>query len=102
MIESNHNYYINQNREQRQTIDEQEETIKLLKKSEYETKQSIYNELIEIKKIGQSNDIHKNIKMLEIVEKLINDLYYDIQEQIEEDLEIEYKKELSSDCESIR
>lgn len=49
MIE-NENYLKNQNREQRETINEQEEKIKALQKENYEVKQSIYKELIEIRR----------------------------------------------------
>lgn len=87
-------YYRKQNQEQRQTIDEKEETIKLLQKSDYEAKQSFYEKLIEVRNIGKSNDMHKNIKILDIVEELINDLYFDIQEELNQALEKEYKKEL--------
>ena len=88
-------YLRNQNREQREIIRQQEEKIKVLQKENYEVKQSIYKELIEVKKYGESNDMYKNIKMLDIVEKLIDDLYFDIQEKLEQDLEIQYKKELA-------
>lgn len=94
------NYYKRQNEEQRQVIDEKDETIKALKREVYEAKQSIYNELIKIRNIGQSNNIHKNIEMLDIAEKLIDDLYFDIQEELEQDLGTEYKKELISDYHS--
>ncbi len=93
-------YYKNQSREQRQVIDEQSEIIKALKREEYEVKQSIFRELVEVIKIGQSNDIYKNMKMLSKLEVLKNDLYFDIQEYLEEQLEIEHKKELISDRKS--
>lgn len=91
----NENYYKNQNREQRELIDQQEEKIKSLYMENYEVKQSIYNELIAVRNIGKSNDMYKNIKMLDIIEKLIDDLYFDIQEELNEELEKEYKKELA-------
>lgn len=91
----NENYYKNQNREQREVIEQQEENIKALHKENYEVKQSIYNELIAVRNIGKSNDMYKNIKMLDIIEKLIDDLYFDIQEELNEELEKEYKKELA-------
>ena len=87
-------YYKDQNREQRQTINENEETIKLIKRADYEVKQSIYEQLIKIRKIGQSNDIYKNMKMSKILNNLIDDLYHDIQEELEEQLNEENKKEL--------
>lgn len=87
-------YYKNQSREQRQVIDEQSEIIKALKREEYEVKQSIFRELAEIVKIGQSNDIYKNMKMLDKLEVLKNDLYFDIQEELTEQLKEDYKKEL--------
>lgn len=88
------NYYKKQNEEQREVINEKEETIKALRKENYEVKQSIYKQLIKIRDKGKSNDIYKNIKMLDIVEQLINDLYFDIQEELEQELEKQYKKEL--------
>lgn len=88
------NYYKKQNEEQREVINEKEETVKALRKENYEVKQSIYKQLIKIRDKGKSNDIYKNIKMLDIVEQLINDLYFDIQEELEQELEKEYKKEL--------
>lgn len=93
-------YYKNQSREQRQVIEEQSEIIKSLKREEYEVKQSVYEKITEVIKIGQSNDIHKNMKMLKILEELKDDLYFDLQEYLEEQLEIEYKKELISDSQS--
>lgn len=87
-------YLRQQNREQRETIKQQEKTIESLQKENYEVKQSIYEKLIEVRNIGKSNDMYKNIKMLDIVEKLINELYFDIQEELNEELEKEYKKEL--------
>lgn len=91
----NENYYENQNREQREIIEQQEEQIKALHKENYEVKQSIYNELTTVRNIGKSNDMYKNIKMLDIIGKLIDDLYFDIQEELNEELEKEYKKELA-------
>lgn len=77
----NENYFKNQNREQRRIIDQQEEIIKALKKENYGAKQRIYKQLLKIRNIGKSNDICKNIKMLDIVEELIDDIYFDIQEE---------------------
>lgn len=96
----NQDYLRNQNREQRETIRQQEETIEALQKENYEVKQSIYEKLIDIKNIAESNDMYKNIKILDRVEKLIDDLYFDIQEELTEQLEKEYKKELISDGQS--
>ena len=85
MIE-NENYYKNQNREQREILLQQEEQIKALKKENYEIKQSIYDKLILVRNIGKSNNMYKNIKMLDIVEELIEDLYFDIQEELSEEM----------------
>ena len=90
----NENYYKNQNREQRELIDQQEGKIKALHMENYEVKQSIYNQLIIARNIGKSNYMYKNIKMIDIIENLIDDLYFDIQEELNEELEKEYKKEL--------
>lgn len=87
-------YYKEQSREQRELLDQKEETIKALQKEKYEVKQSIYEKLIDIRNIGKSNDMYKNIKILDRVEKLIDDLYFDIQEELNQELEEEYKKEL--------
>lgn len=76
-------------------LTQQDKKIKALQKENYEVKQSIYKELIEVRNIGKSNDIHKNIKMLDIINDLVDDLYHDIQEYLEQELEIEYKKELA-------
>ncbi len=94
MIE-NENYYKNQNREQREILLQQEEQIKALKKENYEVKQSIYNKLISVRNIGQSNNMYKNIKMLDIVEKLIEDLYFDIQEELSEEMNKEKELDVS-------
>ena len=88
-------YLRQQNREQRQELEDKDKIIKALKKEEYEVKQSIYNELVKVRNIGHSNNVLKNIKMLDIIEKLIDDLYFDIQEELNEELEKEYKKELA-------
>lgn len=93
-------FYGNQNREQRQLLDEKDEIIKALKREEYEVKQSIFRELAEVTKIGKSNDMFKNMKMLAKLEVLKNNLYLDIQEYLEEQIELEYKKELISDRKS--
>jgi len=94
------NYYKRQNEEQRQLLDEKDEIIKALKREEYEVKQSIFRELAEIRKIGQSNSINKNIKMLDKLEILIDDLYFDIKEYLTEQSIEDYKKELISDYQS--
>ncbi len=94
MIE-NENYYKNQNREQREILLQQEEQIKALKKENYEVKQSIYNKLILVRNIGQSNNMYKNIKMLDIVEKLIEDLYFDIQEELSKEMNEEKELDVS-------
>ena len=93
-------FYRNQNREQRQLLDEKDEIIKALKREEYKVKQSIFKELSEVTKIGKSNDMFKNMKMLKIINKLKDDLYFDIQEYLTEDLKEDYKKELISDRKS--
>ncbi len=94
MIE-NENYYKNQNREQREILLQQEERIKALKKENYEIKQSIYDKLILVRNIGKSNNMYKNIKMLDIVEELIEDLYFDIQEELSEEMKKEKELDVS-------
>ena len=91
----NENYYKSQNREQRETLLQQEEQIKALKKENYEIKQSIYDKLIVVRNIGKSNNMYKNIKMLDIVEKLIEDLYFDVQEDLSENMEKEKELDVS-------
>lgn len=88
------NYYKDQNRIQRQEIEDLEKTIERKEKEIYEVKQSIFIELSEVIKIGQSNDMFKNMKMLKIINKLNDELYFDIQEHLTEDLKEDYKKEL--------
>ena len=94
MIE-NENYYKNQNREQREILLQQEERIKALKKENYEIKQSVYDKLILVRNIGKSNNMYKNIKMLDIVEELIEDLYFDIQEELSEEMKKEKELDVS-------
>lgn len=94
MIE-NENYYKNQNREQREILLQQEEQIKALKKENYEIKQSIYDKLILVRNIGKSNNMYKNIKILDIVEELIEDLYFDIQEELSEEMKKEKELDVS-------
>lgn len=89
------NYYKRQNEEQRQVLEDLEKTIERKEKEIYEVKQSIFKELSEVIKIGQSNDMFKNMKMLKILNKLTDDLYFDVQEYLEEQLEIEHKKRTS-------
>ena len=93
-------YYKRQNEEQRQIIEDLEKTVKSKDKELYEVKQSIYEKIIEVRNIGKSNDIYKNMKMLKIINELADDLYFDIQEYLEEQIEIEHKKELISDWQS--
>ena len=88
------NYYKDQNRIQRQEIEDLEKTIERKEKEIYEVKQSTFIELSEVIKIGQSNDMFKNMKMLKIINKLNDELYFDIQEHLTEDLKEDYKKEL--------
>ena len=88
------NYYKRQNEEQREVIKDLEKTLESKEKEIYEVKQSIFRELSQIVKIGQSNDIYKNMKMLDKLEVLKNDLYFDIQEELTEQLKEDYKKEL--------
>lgn len=88
------NYYKDQNRIQRQEIEDLEKTIERKDKELYEVKQNIFKELSEVIKIGQSNDMFKNMKMLKIINKLNDELYFDIQEHLTEDLKEDYKKEL--------
>lgn len=67
------------NREQRETITEQEETIKLLSQQLLETKISLYNRLVKISRIGHSDDMYKNIKMTDLLDKTIEELYKDLE-----------------------
>lgn len=88
------NFYKDQNRIQRQEIEDLEKTIERKEKEIYEVKQSIFIELSEVIKIGKSNDMFKNMKMLKILNKLNDELYFDIQEYLTEELKEDYKKEL--------
>ena len=71
-------YLREQNRQQRQDIKELEETIKALKEQYLEETSSLYNRFIEISNIGHSNDMHKNIRMLEIADRTVSELDKDI------------------------
>ena len=94
------NFYKDQNRIQRQEIEDLEKTIERKDKEIYEVKQNIFKELSEVTKIGQSNDMFKNMKMLKIINKLKDDLYFDVQEYLTEEVKEDYKKELISDYQS--
>lgn len=87
-------YYKRQNEEQRQVIKNLEKTVELKDKEIYEVKQSIYKKIIEVRDVGESNDIYKNMKMLKVINELADDLYFDIQEYLTQQLEEDYKKEL--------
>lgn len=71
-------YLREQNRQQREVITQLEETIKALKKQYSETITSLRNEFAEISQIGHSDDMHKNIKMLEIADRTVDELDEDI------------------------
>lgn len=58
------------------------ETIKILKKQNLETIVSLYNEFVKISNIGHSNDINKNIKIIDIADKVIKDMWEDLESDI--------------------
>lgn len=62
--------------------EELKETIKILKKQNLETRVSLYNEFVKISNIGHSNDINKNIKIIDIVDKVIKDMWQDLENDI--------------------
>lgn len=72
------NYYKETAEEQRETMRELEETIKALKKQDLETRTSIYNRLIDVSNIGHSNDINKNIKITDLIDEIIAEMFEDL------------------------
>lgn len=66
------------NREQRQVIDDLEETIKALKRQDLETRVSLYNKLVKLSKIGHSNNMRKNIEMTDIIDETIKEMWEDL------------------------
>lgn len=71
-------YLREQNRQQRQDIEKLEETIKALKQQHLEAITSLHNRFVEISNIGHSDDMHKNIRILEIADKTAAELDKDI------------------------
>ena len=57
---------------------ELEETIKALKQQHSEAITSLYNRFVKISNIGHSDDMHKNIRILEIADKTTAELDKDI------------------------
>lgn len=71
-------YLREQNRQQRQDIEKLEETIKVLKQQYLDAITSLRNRFVEISNIGHSDDMHKNIRMLEIADRIKDELDKDI------------------------
>lgn len=72
-------HYLEQtNREQRQIINDLEETIRALKRQDLETRVSLYNRLVRLSMIGHSNNVRKNIEMTDIVDKTIAEMWEDL------------------------
>lgn len=69
-------------REQRDTINALEIVIKNLKKQHSEAILSLYYRFIKISNIGHSNDTYKNMKMTDIADKTIKELYEDVKEDL--------------------
>lgn len=57
---------------------ELQKTIQALKEQHLETIISLRNEFAEISNIGHSDDMHKNIRMLEIADRTVSELDKDI------------------------
>lgn len=66
------------NTEQRQVLDEKEETIRALKQQDLETRLSFYEILQRLSNIGHSNDNYKNIHMTDIIDKTIEEMWEDL------------------------
>ncbi len=80
------------NREQRQTIDDLKETIRLLKQQDLQTRLSLYNKFAEISNLGHSNDLRKNIKMTDIADKVTKEMWEDLRIELYADNDEEGKK----------
>lgn len=65
-------------KKQKQTISDRDETIKLLKKQDLETRISYYELLIRLSNIGHSDDLNKNIKMTDLIDNTIKEIWEDL------------------------
>lgn len=72
------------NREQRDIIDEKNDTINSMNRQFLNIRIDIHNKISDIINIGHSNDINKTIKILDIAEKLQQDLYDDIKIELDD------------------
>lgn len=75
-------YDLKRTNKQKQTIDDLEETIRVLKQQNLETRTSLFNEFVKISNIGHSNDINKNIKITDIADKVTKELWEDLKNEI--------------------
>lgn len=69
-------------RQLEQTNRQQREIIENLEKMNLETKMSSYEIFIQLSKIGHSEDTMKNIKMMDIVDETIKELFEELKEDI--------------------
>ena len=72
------------NREQRDLIDEKNDIINNMNRQFLSMRIDLYNKIADIINIGHSNDLNKTIKILDIAEKLGNELYNDIKIELDE------------------
>lgn len=66
------------NREQREIINNLEETVRALKRQDLETRVSLYNKFVKLSMIGHSNSIRKNIEMTDIADETIKEMWKDL------------------------
>lgn len=66
------------NREQREEIERLNKIIKQQQQENLTVKISCYNAFAEITNVGHSNNINKVIKMTDVSDKMVNDLFEDI------------------------
>lgn len=66
------------NTEQREELDKQKQIIAKLKQQDLETRLSFYETFQRLSNIGHSNDRYKNIHMLDIIDKTIEDMWEDL------------------------
>lgn len=65
-------------KKQEQIISDRDETIRLLKKQDLETRMSYYELLIRLSDIGHSNDSNKNIRMTDLIDNMIKEMWEDL------------------------
>lgn len=67
---------------QKRTTEDLEETISALKQQDLETRMSFCEVLKNLSNIGHSDDKHKNIHMLDLIDKTFDELCKDIETEV--------------------